>query len=490
MDGFRQNTIQGVSWSVVGKVVNQLLIFIFGIGLARLLSPREFGLVAMVLIFTGFAKIFRNVGLGAALVQHQDVTEMHRSSVFWVNVGSGIFLTVLFVLLAPVLADFYEEPALVPITVVLAFQFLLGGLTAVHRKLFQKEINFRALALVGVGSTVFAGGTAVIMAWMGYGVWSLVMKSLLNSASAAVILWIASPWRPRFSFSWEALGDLWRFSLNLLGTRSMNFWVRRLDDLLIGRYLGSDPLGIYTKAYKIMLVPLNNVSRVIGRVMFPALSSIQEDIPRVRRIYLRMTETIALITFPLMLGLFATAESFVIGIFGSEWSGMILPLKIFCFAGLWQSIATLNGNLYLSQGQTDLQFRVSLFTKPLMIAGIVSGLYWGLMGVVIGFSAASFLIWGFEFHYAGGLVGLTFVDLLWHLSGVFMCAVSMSVAIYVLGRLLPSQWPHWLSLLTQVPAGAMIYWALVYSLDVRAYRETIDLLVEQWQKRTQTTAAD
>lgn len=482
MSDFRQTTIDGISWSVVGKVGNQILTVTLSVVLARLLSPREFGLVSMVVIFTGFAGIFQNVGLGAALVQYQDVTEKHLSSVFWVNVGSGLLLTTLFIGASPLIAAFYNESVLVPITTVLAAQFFFGGLSAVHRTLFQKEVDFKSLSLVGMSTTLLAGSTAVVLAWQGYGVWSLVVKSLLNSASAALILWVASPWNPQFVFSWGALSDLWRFSLNLLGTKTMNFWVRRLDDLLIGRFLGSDSLGIYTKAYGLMTLPLRNISGVIGRVMFPSLASIQEDIARVRRIYLRMTGAIALVSFPLMCGLLATSESFVLGVFGSQWSGMIAPLQVFCLAGMWQSIATLNGNLYLSQGRTDLQFRVSLFTKPFMIGGIIVGLYWGLMGVVIGYSAASFIVWGFEYRYAGGLVDLTFGDLLYHLWGIFACAAVMGGLVYALGLALPPEWPHWLRLLTQVPAGMVLYLALVHTFGVQAYRETLDLLAEQWDQ--------
>jgi len=484
MGSFRQETISGLSWSVVGRVGNQILTFVLGVLLARLLSPRAFGLVSMVIIFTGFADLFKTVGLGAALVQHQDVAEEHLSSVFWVNMGSGILLTILFITASPLVAAFYNESILIPITTVLACEFLFGGLSAVHRTLFKKKIDFKTLSLTGVTTTVLGGGTGVLLAWWGYGVWSLVVKSVITSASSALILWVASPWNPKFVFSWNALKDLWGFSLNLLGTRSMNFWVRRLDDLLIGRFLGSDPLGVYTKAYGLMTLPLKNVSGVISRVMFPSLSAIQDDIPRVRRVYLRMTGAIALVSFPLMLGLLATVEPFVIGVFGRQWSGMIPLLYVFSLTGLWQSISTLNGNLYLSQGRADLQFRVGLFTKSLLVVGITIGFYWGLMGVVIGYSAASFVNTYITFRYAGGLVDLTFKKLVVHLSGIFVCALVMSGGVYTLGLALPPEWPHWLQLLTQVPTGVVLYWTLVRTFNVQAYRETLDLLAEQWDRYT------
>lgn len=480
MSSLREKTFEGVSWSVVGKIGKQALNFVLEIGLIRLLSPREFGLVAMVVIFTGFARVLRDVGLGAAIVQYQDLTEKHRSSVFWVNVGSGLLLTGIFAASSSLIAGFYEAPILIPITVVLALQFSIGALSAVHRKLFQRSIDFRSLSLVEICSTLLAGGTAIIMAWGGYGVWSLVAKYLVSAIVAAVALWIMSSWRPRFLFSWEALRDIWRFSLNLLGQRSLNYWLRRLDDLLIGRYLGSDPLGVYTRAYKVMLVPLKSVSRVIGRVMFPALSSIQNDIPRIRRTYLRMTGAIALITFPLTLGLLATVESFVIGVFGEQWSSMIPILSVFCITSLWQSVATLNGNLYLSQGRTDLQFRVSMVMNPFIVFGIVVGLQWGAVGVAVGYTVTSLINGYVNFRYAGGLVEVTYGELLYHLSGIFACAALMSGAVYGLGYALPPEWPHWLRLLTQVPSGAVIYWALIHTFGVRAYQETCNLLIEQF----------
>jgi PST family polysaccharide transporter len=490
MSSLRERTFEGVSWSVVGKIGKQALNFGVEIFLIRLLSPREFGLVAMVVIFTGFARVLRDVGLGAAIVQYQDLTEKHRSSVFWVDFGAGLLLTGLFAGSSSLIAGFYAEPILIPLTIVLASQFFIGALSAVHRKLFQKTIDFRSLSLAEIGSTLLAGGTAITMALGGYGVWSLVAKYLINTVAATVVLWTLSSWRPHFLFSWEALRDLWRFSLNLLGQKSLNFWLRRLDDLLIGRYLGSDPLGLYTRAYKIMLVPLKSVSRVIGRVMFPALSSIQDDIPRVRRTYLRMTGAIALITFPLTLGLLATVEPFVIGILGEQWSGMIPILSVFCITSLWQSISTLNGNLYLSQGRTDIQFRVSMVMNPFIISGIVVGLQWGTIGVAVGYTVTSLINGYVNFRYAGGIVGITYAKLLYHLSGIFACAASMSGAVYGLGHALPPEWPHWLRLLTQVPSGIIFYWALIHMFGVRAYQETCNLLIEQFSRRLRSIIGD
>ncbi len=486
MSEFRERTLLGLSWSVFAQVGKQVFRFVFAVILARLLSPREFGLVGMVMIFTGFAGLFSDLGLGAALVQKQGITEKHKSSVFWLNVGVGTVLTAIFVAGAPLVAEFYDEPLLVPITMVLGANFFIGGLSSVHQTLFRKNIDFKSLAIVEIGSIGGAGTVGIWMAYTGFGVWSLVAKGIASSSLTALLLWVMSPWIPRLTFDWRATKELMGFSLNLLGEKSINYWVRKGDDLLIGKVLGSDALGLYTKAYGLMLMPTRQISSVISRVMFPSLSTIQEDIERVRRVFFRMTRTIALLTFPMMLGLLAVSESFVIGVFGRQWSEMIPILQVFCIIGLMQSVGTLKGNLFLSQGRSDLMFRVGLFVKPMLIVGIVVGLQWGVVGVTIGYAIGILLATYPEWRYAGQLVGFTYSELVYELSGVFTCAVIMSVLVFTMGYVFPEQWPHWLRLFTQIPVGILSYWALVNSFNVRAYHETVDILVEQWNRRVET----
>jgi len=175
MSTFRQRVLSGLSWSVVGKVANQIVTVGLSIVLARLLSPEAFGLIGMVMVFTGFAGLFQDLGLGAALVQHQDVTEDHLSSIFWLNVGAGLFLTVAFIGAAPWIAAFYDEPMLVPIASVVAVNFAIGAWGVVHRMIFQKKIDFRSITLVNIGKVVVSGGTGVFLAFTGHGVWSLVV---------------------------------------------------------------------------------------------------------------------------------------------------------------------------------------------------------------------------------------------------------------------------------------------------------------------------
>lgn len=483
MNEFRYRTLNGIAWSVVSQVGRQVLTFVIGVILARLLSPREFGLVAMITVITGFATIFAELGFSAALIQKQDVRQEHLSSVFWINLGSGLVLMLIFMIGSHLVADFYHEPLLVPLTMLISINFLIMSLNIVQKTLIAKRLDFRTLSIVEITSVGTAGTIAVAMAWLGFGVWSLAVHSVIISILSAALLWKFSNWRPDFTFKWEAVKNLLGFSTNLLGTQTLNYWVRNLDNLLIGRFLGTIALGVYGRAYSIMLFPLTNISQVISRVMFPSFSIIQKEKIRVKHLYLRMTRVIALVTFPMMMGLFVMVEPFVLAIFGQHWAAMIPILKILCLLGMTQSIGTLNGNLYLSQGRADLQFKVGLFLKANIIFGIVIGLRWGIIGVASCYAIASLINFYPAFFYAGRLVNIRCSELLRNLSSVFICAIIMGAAVWALGSVLPSTWPHWAYLGIQVPFGIITYILLIHFFKVSAYIEVRELVKELWQQR-------
>ncbi|MDH7482325.1 MAG: MOP flippase family protein [Armatimonadota bacterium] len=481
-DELKIKTIRGIGWSVAGQAGNQVLAALTMIVLARLLSPREFGLLAMVVVITSFANIFAEMGLGSALVQKQDIRQEHLSSVFWLNVIAGLILTSAFIICSPLISNFYGEQILRPLTLLISANFAIGSLSIVQRTNFVKTLDFRRLFVADITAVVVSSVVAITMAYAGAGVWSLAAQSVVLTSVTAAMLWLMSAWRPSLIFRWNAIRDLLGFGANLLGTDVLNYWVRNIDYLLIGRFIGSNPLGIYKNAYQVMLFPLTNVSRVISRVMFPALSIIQNEKARVRNIYLQVTRTIALITFPMMAGLFVAVEPLVLAVFGAKWSGMIPLLRVFSIVGLMQSIGTLNGNLYLSQGRADLQFKVSLFVKATAVLGIVIGLRWGIMGVAIGYAVASLLNSYPAFYFAGKLVNLSYWQLWRNLFGVLGCSIAMAAVVFGVGVILPTTLPYGAKLACQIIIGVLIYWLLIHFLGVRAYVETREILLDQYRR--------
>jgi len=480
----KAKTVRAAGWVAGTRVIAQVISFAFGIALARLLIPDDFGLIAMVLVFTGLANLLSDVGLGAALIQKKDAQEVHFSSVFWLNLAVGCLLAAILYIVAPVLGQFYERVEVEGICRTLALMFPVGALAMVARTRLIKDLEFKYISLSEVVALVISGVVAVTLAVKGFGYWSLVTHILLQQIIKTIIIWNVASWKPTRAFNRDALRILMGFSLSVFATQLLQYITRNIDKLLLGKFLGGQPLGIYDKAQSMMLFPLQNVSHVVGSIMFPSLSLIQSETERVKMIYLRSTRVIALVTFPMMAGMFVVADSFVIGVLGPQWSEVIPVLQIFCFAGVAASIVTVTGALYQSQGAAALQLRVNLITQPIRIAGIVAGLPWGALGVAIGFTATSFINGLITLVIAGRLVNLSIFTLARYLLPIFFPAMLMATVLYIMRPFLTFENELFI-LLIQVVTGVTFYLACVILMKLEAYKDIEKVLREQylgWRK--------
>ena len=355
----------------------------------------------------------------------------------------------------------------------------LTSLFLVHRTILEKSLNFRTLSFLEITSVTVSGIVGIVAAYTGFGVWSLALKTLVHSLTMAITTWTTSDWRPSFTFSRAATSELIGFSSNRLGTKSVEYWTRSIDKLLIGRFLGSSPLGAYSLAYLVMLFPLASVADVLKRVMFPSFSILQNEPERVKRLYLKLTRLVALVTFPMMLGLLVVVEPFVLAVFGTEWTLMIPILQILCLVGMLQSIGGIVSSLYTSQGRADLELRVGLVINANLILGIVVGLRWGIVGVAAGYAIASLINFYPEFFFAGRLVNLSCTELLKNLAGIFVCAVAMAALVWSVHQAVPSDWSPWPQLAILIPTGIATYPLFLHVFRLTAYREARDILQEQ-----------
>jgi O-antigen/teichoic acid export membrane protein len=481
----KKEILSGVAWSGAGKMAGQAVQFSILVFLARLLRPSDFGLMAMVLALTGFVSLFAEMGLASALIQKKDLEERHRSSIFWFNIAAGAFVAALVATSAPLIARFYEAPQLVPMLRVVAINFVIGAFCLVQSAILTREMAFRKINIIGTIAMTVAGVVAIVLAYRGFGVWSLVWQSLASSIVLLIGLWFSSTWRPGFLFEWQAVKELFRFGGNLVGFNFFNYWVRNLDNILVGRYMGPTSLGLYSRAYGTMGLPLGFISAPLGGVMFPALSSIQDDKARVKSIYLQFISTIALLTFPMMLGMLAVSQVFVLAIFGEQWRSMAPLLQIFCLVGMVQSIGTTVGWIYMSQGKTDLLMRWGLIAGIPLVASIVLGVWIGsVKAVAICYSVAAILAEFPSFVIAGRLIGMTLGDVVTKVAPIFLFSSLMAAIVWLIGRSLPDNLRPWQFLAIQVFAGIVIYSALleVFSLDI--YLAAKDLLLRRLKLRT------
>ncbi len=390
-----ETAVRGVYWTGLGQVVRQVVQVVGSIALARLLAPDDFGVLGMAMFFIGIGQLFADFGIGSAIIQARVDDRVVLSSCFWLNMAVALALALAAIALSPLIADFYRREELTAIVVVLSFNLLLAGLQVMPQSLLYRDMRFADLARAQVYGSLAGTILAIALAWFGAGVWSLVAQPLFGTTVSLAVCALAARWRPRMEFSWPRVAPLARFSFALLGTNLVGYANRNVDALLVGRYLGGGALGIYSMAIQLMLYPLQQVSSVIVRVLFPTLVQLSDDLPRLRSAYLKAVGAIALVTFPMMGGLFAVADDFVAVVFGADWIEMVPVLKVLAWVGMMQSVGTTVGTIYLSRARTGLAFRVSLVAMPLIVGAMAIGLKWGILGVALGYAAAS----GILFYY-------------------------------------------------------------------------------------------
>jgi len=266
---------------------------------------------------------------------------------------------------------------------------------------------------------------------LGYGVWSLVWKLIVFAIVTSIVLWIGSNWRPKIRFSTDSLREIMGFSLPLLGTNSLNYWVRNADNLLIGKYIGDAALGFYNQSYRIMLVPVRQITGVISKVLFPSFAQIQDDRERIKAIYLRVIRILSFITFPLMFGLCALAEPFVRVVLGEQWIPMVPVLRYLSIVGAFQSVGSLNGNIFQATGKTAYQFWVGLPPRILYLVAIILGLSYGIEQVALNYMLAVVVAALYMYYFVGKLINLSVATIITTLGLNFICSAIMGAITYL-----------------------------------------------------------
>lgn len=419
----------GVKWSSISQVGRQFVQLITTLILTHLLSPSDFGLVGMGMAVTGFVALFHDLGTSAAVIQREVVSGVFLSSIFWLNAFLGLLVAVALFLCAPLAANLYHEPRVTLILQILSLSFLVSGLSIVQQAILERELAFEKLAKIEIAASASSSLVCIAAAFLGAKVWSLVFQALMFAFVTTALLWTSSGWRPKGILRWREVISVSRFSLNLTGFNIFNYFARNVDYILIGRFLGAQSLGYYMMAYRIMLYPIQSISAVVGRVMFPVYSQIQEDEPRFRRIYLRVVGTIALITFPMMIGLWGLAHQFLLAVLGARWEPVILLLLILAPVGLMQSIVTTVGTIYQAKGRSDLLFRVGVITGSLTILAFVIGLRWGIVGVAAAYAIATVVCLFPNFVIPFRLIELRFLEFARVMLPIFAMGLSMLALI-------------------------------------------------------------
>lgn len=360
--------------------------------MARALMPSDYGLVGMVTAITGFVSMFRDMGLSMATVQREMVTQDQVSTLFWVNVGAGLLLALVTAALAPLVAWFYGEERLIAITWALAIGFIAYGLAAQHHALLQRQMRFTTLALIDVVVLCVQSAVGVALALTHRGYWALVFHALAGNLALAVALWATCGWRPGRPVRGAGTRSLLAFGRNLVGFNVVNYFARNLDNVLIGRVWGEWQLGLYSRAYNLLLLPMTTINGPIGAVVVPALSRLQRRPKEYKELYLASLSLIAGLTMPAAVLMIVASRELISLVFGPNWVDASVLFQLLGISAVLQPIYNTQGWVHMSLGGTDRMLRWGLVGSTLIVLSFLAGLPFGARGVALSYSLTIVLI--------------------------------------------------------------------------------------------------
>jgi O-antigen/teichoic acid export membrane protein len=388
MKDLKEKTIRGG----VARMAAQAANFVLRIGslmvLARLLDPKDFGLVGMVTAFTGILNLFRDFGLSTATVQRAEVTEDQISTLFWINLFVGAVLAVAAVALAPAVAAFYHEPRLLWITAVLATGFLFNAAGVQHSAIVQREMRFTALAVINTVSLIISTAIAIGMARYGYGYWALVGMTIAGPLVSTIGLWLAVKWLPGLPRRRAGLRSIIRFGGAITLNGVVVYVAYNFEKVLLGRFWGAEAIGMYGRAYQLVNIPTDNLNSAVGEVAFSALSRVQDDPPRLRSYFLKGYSLVTALTLPITILCALFAKEAISVLLGPKWTEAVPIFRLLAPTILIFAMINPFAWLLFALGKVGRSLKIALVIAPLVIAGYVIGLHWGPKGVALGYSAA------------------------------------------------------------------------------------------------------
>ena len=377
----KNRSVRGGAITIAAQASKFILKFGSMALLARLLTPDDYGLIGMATVITGFVEYFKDLGLSAATIQRSQINHQQVSTLFWINFGVGCLMTVAVALIAPAIANFYQEPRLETITLGLAANFVFSGLTVQHQALLRRQMEFTKLAIIEIMAMAMGVLTAIIAAYYGLNYWALVLMLMATAITNVIGVWLACDWRPGLP-KWDSqVGSMLSYGGNLTGFGIVNYFSRNLDNVLIGRRWGSQQLGLYAQAYKLLLLPIQQINNPITSVAMPTLSSLQTDPLRYCRYYYKAILLITTTGMPIVAFMFATADRVILLMLGQQWLGAVPLFRFLMPAAFVGTFNVAGGWVYQSLGRTDRQFRIGTVMAIITSTIFLISVNWGAVGV-------------------------------------------------------------------------------------------------------------
>ncbi|MEB3829844.1 lipopolysaccharide biosynthesis protein [Phormidium sp. CCY1219] len=471
----RQQALKGVLWSAIQNWGTQAISFLVFFTLARLLDPKSFGLVALAGVFFSFMELFLRQGFANALVQRQELEPEHLDTAFWINLSIGTILMAIAIGFAGPIANWFDQPQLAPILQWMSPSFLLAALSDVQQTLFRRQLAFKALSIRSLVATLVGGVVGVVMALLGFGVWSLVGQRLSNALGGVLVLWWASQWRPGLKFSLSHGRELFSFGMNIMGSQLLTFFVLRADDFLVGKFLGAIELGYYTIAYRVLLTITQLLYSTTNQVVLPTFSRLQEEPERMRRWLYNATKLSSLISLPLCFGIAALAPELVLGLFGKQWLPSVPTMQVLAFVGPMQLSQGIVSSAITAVGKPNWNLKVNFVNATASVVAFAIAVRWGIVAVAVGRVASGYLVTPIRVGMLRRLISIELTTYLYQFATPLVASLAMVASISGAKYLL-SDWLNWQGVLAIcIPLSAGVYGLILWWIDAELVLQALQM---------------
>lgn len=473
MPNLKQKTASGFKWNAIEKISIIIISLVTNIILARLLSPSDYGVIGMLAVFLSISEVFVNSGLGIALIQKRDRSEVDFSTAFYYNSLVSIIFYIIIYFTAPLIANFYSTPSLILITRVIGLNIIIAALGSLQNIKLTIKIDFKTQAKIGLLSNVIAGIVSIFFAYKGYGVWVLVIQSLLSTLMMTLLRIYYVRWIPLMIFSKESFINLFGYGSKIMFITLIDVMYNNLYNVIIGRKYNAIDLGYFSRSNTFIQLPATNISSILEKVTFPVLSEIQDDIPRLLINYKKILKMAAFITFPLMFAIVVLTKPLVLFFLTDKWLEIIPLMQILSFAYIFHSINVMNVNLLKVVGLTNLLVKLEIFKKIIVTAVIFFTFSFSVLGLCYGIVISTFLAFVANTIFVGRIIGHGFVKQSLDLLPFFI--ISSIMAIFMYYSILPLT-SNLVKLIVGSVVGIVFYLGIAFLLKFVELNELLNVI--------------
>lgn len=475
----KKKIISNFFWRFAERCGAQFVTFIVSIVLARILSPKDYGTIALVMVFTTILQVFVDSGLGTALIQKKDADDLDFSSVFYFNFGVCIILYVGMFFKSPLIANFYDDELLIPIIRVISLTIIFSGIKGIQQAYVSRHMMFKRFFFSTLGGTIFSAFLGIVLAYSGFGVWALVAQQISNTAIDTLILWLTVKWRPQKIFSLKRLINLLSFGWKLLVSSLLDTCYNNLRNLIIGKLYSSSDLAFYNQGDKFPKVIVTNINTSIDSVLLPTISSAQDDRERVKNMTRRAIKTSTYVMAPLMMGMAFCAEPIVHLVLTDKWLPCVPYLRIFCTTYMFWPVHTANLNAINAMGRSDWFLRLEVIKKAVGMTLLLSTMWFGVMAMACSLLVSNVLSQIINSWPNRKLLNYSYLEQVKDFAPGILLAVFMGICVYFIGYI---PLPTIVTFVIQIISGAAIYIALSAILKLEEF-EYLTGMIKSFLKR-------